>query len=342
MQQNKEIINKKLLEKYRTEIMGFAALCIFMFHAVRPSFSLMIKDTDILAFFIRIGFSGVDVFFFLSGMSLVRSMSNNRVGEFYIRRLSRVYFPFFVIGLLQIPIYGISFVDFVKRVTCYSFYREYMYSLLWFVPAILTLYLFFPLYYILFTKARSKVAITAICLAIWFVVSMRFRVSGSFIYGFTNRIPIFLTGCLYSSLEEAQMTVDRFIASVFTFIAGVYCLYLAEIKEVSFILPVSDCCIPTFLVAISLPFVIAGTFDRFEKRRVTGVIRKILCFFGMMSLEFYCVQEVLIYLLRDSESINISIPEELMNLLLFVTCTISGYILYKITALVSEHIRKLC
>ena len=330
---------KNILEKYRTEIMGFAALCIFVFHAIRPSFSLKIGDADILSFLVRIGFSGVDVFFFLSGMGLVRSMAKNSLGNYYIHRISRVYFPFLLIGLLHIPVYGIGIAECLKRVTGYSFYFGYMYSLLWFVPAILTLYYFFPLYYMIISRIRRKVAFTVICIAVWFVISMIFADSGSYLYGFTNRIPIFLVGVLYAYTRENKITLGRFIASVITLAAGLVCLFLAEVKNVSFILPVSDCAIPTFLVAVSLPFVLAGIFEKFNGKKIMGMVGKILGFFGKMSLEFYCVQEILVYLLRDTSGLKL--PNVLMNLLLLASCTVAGYILYRITAVVSGLIRKI-
>ena len=42
-----------------------------------------------------------------------------------------------------------------------------MYSFLWFVPAILTLYLLFPLYYKVYEKAADKTLFTGAMFVLW-------------------------------------------------------------------------------------------------------------------------------------------------------------------------------
>ena len=61
------------------------------------------------------------------------------------------------------------------------------------------------------------------------------------------------------------------------------------------ILPVSNCCIPNFLIAVSLPLLIAKVMDMLCTVKLIKyadiILIKIFSFFGMISLEFYCVQE---------------------------------------------------
>ena len=331
----------KLIEKYRTEIMGFAALCIFVFHGVTNTFYYAFDAHPLFAYICRIGFFGVDIFFFLSGDGLMHSLEHNDLKSYYLRRISRVYFPFFAGGLMQMFIYRLEPVEFVKRITCISFYTESIYSLLWFVPAILTIYLVFPLYHKLMSLFKNKAAFIILTIVIWYMLEMIFRGSLSSLFGFFNRIPIFLMGCLYGAKQEKEeLSLEKWIAALAVTAAGLYSLYLVEYKSVLYILPASDCAIPTFLVAVSLPYVLAGIMERFEKSAVIGFIRKIAVFFGMMSLEFYCVQEnfVVLYIAK----LGLKLLPGVMLLLIFASSVAAGYVLYLVNSLLMKLIRKGC
>ncbi len=333
--------DKKLLEKYRIELMGFAALCIFVFHGVTNTFYYAFDAHPLFAYICRIGFFGVDIFFFLSGDGLMHSLERNNLREYYLHRISRVYFPFFVGGLMQMFVYGLQPLDFVKRVTCYSFYAESMYSLLWFVPAILTIYLVFPLYYKLMSFSKNKTAFIIVTIVIWYVLEMFFRNAETTLFGFFNRIPVFLAGCLYAvSNKERKLDLESWVAALAVTVAGLYSLYLVEYRNVTYILPVSDCAIPTFLVAVSLPSVLAGIMERFEKSIVLKIVRRIAVFFGVMSLEFYCVQEnfVVLYI----ADMALKLKPVVMLLLIFASSVAAGYVLYLLNSLLMKLIRRGC
>ena len=57
-----------LISRHRSEIMGFAALWIIFFHVWEPVFGNISGLSFAEAFIKRIGFCGVDIFFFLSGI----------------------------------------------------------------------------------------------------------------------------------------------------------------------------------------------------------------------------------------------------------------------------------
>ena len=81
------------LSKYRTELMGFAILWIFLFHSniYIPEFLAPFK------FVKAIGYSGVDIFFLLSGLGLSFSISKNTsLVQFYKKRLKRIIPTFWV------------------------------------------------------------------------------------------------------------------------------------------------------------------------------------------------------------------------------------------------------
>ena len=89
------------INKFRTTIMGVAALWIYIFHIWVP----IIDNDNIFAnveqFTKRIGFYGVDIFFLLSGMGLINAIKKRTVCDFYKRRISRVFLPFVLMALVK-------------------------------------------------------------------------------------------------------------------------------------------------------------------------------------------------------------------------------------------------
>ena len=155
------------------------------------------------------------------------------------------------------------------------------------------------------------------------------------LYGFTNRIPIFVTGFLigYLCKEKAiKITHRNWLFILLTFILGMYLAYQSNFKGLGLILPVSNCCIPNYLISISLPLLMAKVLDKLHSIRGLAIIgkglNKLIGFWGMMSLEFYCVQEwiatkILPDLLKGGDKL-------LANVKLLIIVSICGLALYLI------------
>ena len=286
-----------LINQYRTPIMGVAALWIFFFHEWNPIMEGHWKAYAVETFFKRIGFCGVDIFFFLSGMGLVYAIGKYSVMTFYKRRLLRTFIPFFVIAVAMMVGKGWGADTFLKNLSGYNFYMSNMYSFLWFGPAIMTLYLIFPFYHFLFKKSASKYQFTFAVLLIWVFLSL--FVSGTLrgdLYGFTNRIPVFVIGVLAGwMVQEKEWIFTKFtwVLCLMTFAMGLYLSYKTNYENLYLVVPVSNCCIPNLLMTISGCCLLAKGFSVVDTYwRLAGkVILKLFGFFGTISLEFYCVQE---------------------------------------------------
>lgn len=300
-----------LLFKYRKFLMGFAALWILMTH----EWQIVTNETSFFFvtenFIKRIGFCGVDIFLLLSGMGLYYSLEKNPVSRFYYNRLKRVIFPFIIMASI-------------------------IYLFLWFVPAVITLYLFTPVFYNFFKKAENKYLFFAGFIELWLLFSLMARnVMREDLYGFTNRIPIFVTGFLigYLCKEKAiKITHRNWLFILLTFILGMYLAYQSNFKGLGLILPVSNCCIPNYLISISLPLLMAKVLDKLHSIRGLAIIgkglNKLIGFWGMMSLEFYCVQEwiatkILPDLLKGGDKL-------MANVKLLIIVSICGLALYLI------------
>lgn len=291
------MLGLNLLSKYRGAVMGLAALWILMFHEWQALFIGGTAPAEVEYFIKRIGFCGVDIFLFLSGIGLTFAIGKTNLPTFYYRRLKRIILPFLTMGIVRCILEKWTMDTFWKNLTGFNFYAKSMYSFLWFVPAIVTLYLVFPFFYKFFTASRKPVFFLLLSLEIWLIFSLAVRetMRGD-LYGFTNRIPIFLIGvCIgwMTKNRKVAFTMTTWCTLLVTFILGLYLAYLTNYKGLYLLVPTSNCCMPNALIAVSFPFLLAKLLDWLcSKAAPIGKgLTKILCFFGTFSLEFYCVQE---------------------------------------------------
>ena len=332
----------KLLSKYRTALMGIAAIWILIFHEWNRIFDAIPVLGEMEHFIKRIGFCGVDIFLLLSGMGLTFSIKKSKnIGVFYVKRLKRVVLPFVFMGVIKLIFSESTFVDFLKNITGFKFFSETMYGFLWFIPAICCLYFVFPLYWKLFENAANKVIFTVLSLEIWLIVSLFLReILRSDLWGFTNRIPVFLIGVLFGYLvqnvDSNTILFEKIKFSMsfifITLILGVYLSYLTNFKNLYILVPVSNCCIPNLLISISMPFIIVYIFELMSIINVLKIIKRgligILTFFGEMSLEIYCVQEWLglkiVPLMKERFS------PFFINIVVFGAAIICGWLLHRL------------
>ena len=199
-----------LINRYRSPIMGFAALWIVFFHFWQPLFA---EGAPAALFYAenvikRLGFEGVDTFFLLSGMGLTYSIGKHSLGGFYLRRFKRLAIPFVAVAALRAVCERWGWRAFLFVVSGANFFVGNMYFFLWFVTAIAVLYLVFPLYWRFFSRARSKLAFTLAVIAVWYVLSLALvGVLPENKYGFTNRIPVFVTGVLLGWCTQKGVTL---------------------------------------------------------------------------------------------------------------------------------------
>lgn len=289
-----------LLHRYRSAVMGFAALWILLFHEWLPIFGRYPKLSMIENFMQRIGYCGVDIFLFLSGMGMVYSIGRSRnLGFFYYKRAKRILLPFLLMAVLRCMMENWTAGEFWKNVSGINFYGKDIYSFLWFVPMIMTFYILFPLYYRFFARSSNKFVFTGGALVIWLIWTLYVRTMlRDDLFGFTNRIPVFLIGILSGWLSEnGKVIFDRLVWGflILVCILGFYLSYLSNFAGMYILVPVSNCCIPDILIAVSLSFLLAGSLywlcEKFPVRIPGMVVSGILSFYGIFTFEFYCVQE---------------------------------------------------
>ena len=176
-------INKKFLQV-------IAAFQILFFHLWAP-----ITSTQIEQFVLKTAYVGVDMFFFLSAYSLAGREID--YVPFLKDRVLKLYakFAFFV---LIMALFSKSFgvIRAVKSLTFIEFFQKGGGAFLWFIPAILILYIIYPL----FLKWNSRFKVIWVLL-IWLTGSVfaEHVLSYTAVFIFTNRIPVILAGYLFKT-----------------------------------------------------------------------------------------------------------------------------------------------
>ena len=296
----------KQISRYRGVLMGIATIWILAFHVWIPVFNEPSNPVTTVLHYIeeyirKTGFYGVDIFLLLSGIGLTYAIKKESVLKFYYRRIRRVFLPFFVAALVSWPINHWTFWNFISNVTGYSFYANHIHTFCWFVTAIITLYIAFPLYYKLFSMAKNKFLFTLLVIAVWLVLSILLHGTMRFdLYGFTGRIPVFVIGILFGHITQSEKEIvfkkRHYLFLLLILASGIVLGYIYTFKEFEFILPGAKATIPGTLIAVSLSFLVAKFMEILERRapKPGKAIAKVIGFWGTISLEIYCVYECLL------------------------------------------------
>lgn len=292
-----------LLSKYRTAIMDFAALWILFFHVWEPLIPYTFNPVLYIFVYLehfnkRFGFAGVDIFLLLSGAGLTYAIKKESVPVFYAKRMRRVLPPYLLLAVIRAIFEKWSILDFIRNVSGYNFYTVHIFSFLWFVPAIITFYLFFPLYFKLFSKAKNKLLFTCCVILIWMLITFGVRdIMRIDLFAFTNRIPIFVVGIYFGYLSQNHKEIVFkkwiYLLLLIILLLGLYLAYLYNYTSFHIFVKQGNTFLPPFLIAISLPFLLAKLLDILENRVLIleRILNVTLSFFGAISLELYCFQD---------------------------------------------------
>ena len=284
----------ELISAHRSELMGFAALWIVIFHVWKPVLSAIPVLHEAEAFVRTFGFFGVDIFFFASGMGLVFSIERHSLGRFYYNRLKRLIIPYFAVGIVRVPLEGWSLYKTIGILSGYCFFFRSIYWYLWFIQGIALLYLLFPLLYRIMKRTGHPILVTLFAMALWFALSQYCsRVRQSDITGFLDRIPIFLLGTLlgYMGREGVPKYRRAFVPMAMGMLivgaamAGAY-VRLSLPGNLWYGFSFGS----KLLVSLALCVLIPALMEALGARGKG--LEAVLAFYGRISLEFYCVQDL--------------------------------------------------
>ena len=292
------LLNFSGLSAHRNAIYGFAALWIVLFHYTDMGRKVagFSAKLDALWYTMQLGNIGVDIFLFLSGMGLYYSFQkDNRILRFYYKRIVRIVVPFI---LLCVPYMTYLFAageltlgGYLKSITTVGFWTGDTKRIdLWYVPAILALYLLYPLIHkFLFCKDRGAFARCLILAAISVGIALAFWMfSRGELYPrldkLFSRTTVFILGCYCGKpIKEKKAFSPWLLVLAITVVFFAFPLYTRGILTGS-----TGPKTPWFryygsLTGVMMVFLLATFFELVKNIR----LERIFAFFGGFSLEIY-------------------------------------------------------
>ncbi len=229
-----------VVSKHRAPIYGLAILWVVVFHASAINdvdFSFGNQSLWLLKLVLDTGNVGVDIFLFLSGISLYFSFTkNDDVNDFYRKRFLRivpaVWILFGWFWAYRYLIESFALAKFVPRMMLIDFFLMTNDASIWYVSLILALYAAYPMIYrVLFpaharraagdagasgsaqgAKARSGLRCLAL-LAFVYVAVFMFDARNHEYYDTIEialtRIPVFIIGCYFGKLVYEKKRVPK-------------------------------------------------------------------------------------------------------------------------------------
>lgn len=231
-----EVANKVFGKENRTYLMGIAILWIVFFHVYLWCDMSGIETTRWIKMFNK-GALGVDVFLLLSAFGLQASIERHSISKFYINRVKRL-FPVYLFFLLTLfltferdcPI-DRMLIQSVCQITGLSLFKypEFFscgFCFDWFTPAIIFLYLLFPLFsWAIVWVTKRGLYFELITLLLLVIVGVWIRENKHFPFGlFAFRLPILFLGvAAYLHIkrnENKRLLIIVFVAAAFGLFSG--------------------------------------------------------------------------------------------------------------------------
>ncbi len=303
MRDNKSIMNLAYISHFRSELMGLAMILIFLFHINCPCYYPLIG-------FVKSGNVGVEIFLFLSGVGLWYSwMKNPNIKNFYKRRFLRIvptwlffsslyYFSHFFYHRIKGDV-SESWIHLIGQVTINYDFWKIGDCTFWFIPALMVLYLFAPIYMKLIQK-YSICKWLPLFFIIWgFFVDVFNFFSSNFgdLDIFWNRIPIFLIGINVGSWIKSgyQLSFKEVLLVIISFIISIAISW--KLKYVSYY-AISYFFHYLVYIPLSLSMIVLLCMAFIKLPRFLIMP---LSFIGSLSLEYYLIHQnfILIHFPKD-------------------------------------------
>ena len=327
--------NASLISSQRGRIMGFAILWIALFHSPLAPFP---SAFSILRDFISLGNIGVDVFLFVSGVSLYFSFHANRdIPRFYLRRLKRILLPTLIV-MVPLTLYRMIFrktvtgiLSFLLEVTGFCLFTDGTRTI-WFIAAIILLYFLYPILFGIFQRTDwSKWTLFSLLL-VSLLVNLILRITVPTFWFcseiFFRRVPIFLIGAYWGKAvyDKRELSLRYWQIGVLALVLCGVCAFwnargLSQVFSERYLYAAAT--VPITMLLSILP--------RWNP------LDRILGFFGNITLEFYLTHEFCIIvagrLLHRTEGLTVT-------LLAYTAATVTAKLLSLLCAKLQKTVGK--
>ena len=300
------------ISTYRNALMGVAMLWVVFYH-----FGF---HTPIISHVTRFGYTGVDIFMFLSGFGLFYSLQKKQgLSNYLKKRVVRIFPSYFLIGIaLSLFCYpNENFWDYLWRCSTLGFWTNGIYYE-WFIPSIIALYCLFPLAFriLAYNRIRQYKFLIVCCLIFSAYAAFNYTVVDNWHFLLLYRIPIFLFGVLtaFYIVKQYGQKEYNWIGIIGTFIfAGFFIIPELRTQYIAF----------TFLTPLIISILCIVIKNITIINKLGGVI-------GKASLEIYLVHLVFLKYLRLNP---VDVRDDYFDMSTIMLSTVSvliGIVLHKL------------
>lgn len=279
--------------------MGLSILWIMFYHA-----SISLPDALLPLIALKnIGYTGVDIFFLLSGIGIAFSLSKaNKLSDYYMKRLQRIL-PTFWLALLALAIVEISIGVLNIKIRLASFvgldFLVFGSLDVWFIPAIMTCYLLAPAIHKIFHIDQSSKRLLLV-LSASIILSFLVTVAAPHLIIFATRLPSFLLGMFIGMASYGNKTVPALENKPLQFtlvavaLAGLWAVHVFVTE--GFRWRTGLWWYPSLLLAYPASFLLGILLDR--SRNTMHASHRFLRFAGSLSLELYLIHGLIFHVAK--------------------------------------------
>lgn len=200
----------KDVSTYRQQIMGLAMIWVVLFHYQLIGIPSIVTGH---------GFTGVDLFFFVSGLGLYHSMSNNNdIPSFYKKRFFRVIPLYFFAGFILEIIKGdFNICTYLWNYSTLGFWTNGSINEFgWFIPGIIVVYVLFPFYYrTIFYDRIEAFTLTLLFVLLFFYIFYNSVIDNKLIsddhFLLLYRMPVFFLGTIVGYCIKEEKNGQSFL-----------------------------------------------------------------------------------------------------------------------------------
>ena len=324
------------LSRYRGQLMGAAIVFIILFH-------VPLARGDAFFGLRRCGNIGVDMFLFLSGIGLWYAwVKQPSVSHFYRRRLLRLFPAWLVVSsiyyLQRFNFETGDYLDLLLDITVNCGFWLHDELTFWYVPAIMMLYLWAPLYMKLIARHPVfrwlPVLMVCWCVVVQWVVPVHQAVGHIEI--FWSRVPIFFLGINIAEAVRQKRQLDGstwYLVAMFFIVSLSACMWLEQMRHGRF--PLYTERMLYIVLAVTTVIIMSEVFDRL---RSVKFVNAAFAFVGGISLEIYLLHVE--YVLRPLQK-TYNLPYWPRFLVVLAISVPLAWIISKVCSLVINRLKKL-
>ncbi len=326
----KYIMDWKTFFSFRSVWMLIAIIWIVVFH------SFYNFKNPVLNFINNIGYGGVDVFFFASGIGCFFSLKKDSDIVSFIKRRAKNILPMYLIFLIFFIAYYKSFrtvtlVEIIGNITGLGFTDGLKNQFNWYIFGIWACYFLAPFFVRLserVTGAWGRIAVISVLLFFSFTF---FGHTGKSMLLFWSRLPIYFIGVCFAEFSTRSKGLSlKFVSVMLALsVAGYALMALSFYKYTAYLWSYGLWWYPFILIVPGICIVISFVCQ-FVSKTPLKVLVNFTKFLGNYTLPVFLTHLLIIKIYEAAISKG-RLPGGALGLLLFILCTVScSYILVEL------------